>query len=93
VVLEDRFRVSQRRACRLTGQHRNTQRRPVPLADIEEQKLKRRIRELARRHVRWGGVFQESCHSLAAIQAAWIKGSARSGSGSSVGLLIHTSAG
>jgi transposase InsO family protein len=54
VVLEDRFRVSQRRACRLTGQHRNTQRRPVPLADIEEQKLKRRIRELARRHVRWG---------------------------------------
>ena len=54
VVLEDRFRVSQRRACRLTGQHRNTQRRPVPLADIEEQKLRRRIRELARRHVRWG---------------------------------------
>ena len=54
MVLEDRFRVSQRRACRLTGQHRNTQRRPVPLADIEEQKLKRRIRELARRHVRWG---------------------------------------
>jgi len=26
----------------------------VPLADIEEQKLKRRIHELARRHVRWG---------------------------------------
>jgi transposase InsO family protein len=25
----------------------------VPLADIEEQKLKRRIRELASRHVRW----------------------------------------
>ena len=54
VVLQDRFRVSQRRACRLAGQHRNTQRRPVPLADIEEQKLKWRIRELARRHVRWG---------------------------------------
>jgi putative transposase len=47
-------RVSQRRACRLTSQHLNTQRRPVQLADIEEQKLKRRIRELARRHVRWG---------------------------------------
>ncbi|WP_255113534.1 DDE-type integrase/transposase/recombinase [Synechococcus lacustris] len=43
VVLHDRFRVSQRRACRLTGQHRNTQRRPVPPADIEEQKLKRRL--------------------------------------------------
>ena len=54
VVLQDRFRVSQRRACLLAGQHRNTQRRPVPLADIEEQKLKRRISELARRHVRWG---------------------------------------
>ena len=40
-----------------------------------------------------GGDFQESCHSLAAIQAAWIKGIARSGSGSSVGLFIHTSAG
>jgi len=39
------------------------------------------------------GDFQESCHSLAAIQAALIKGSARTGSGSSVGLFIHTSAG
>ena len=39
------------------------------------------------------GDFQESCHSLAAIQAAWIKGSARTGSGSSGGLFIHTSAG
>ena len=54
MVLQDRFRVSQRRACRLAGQNRNTQRRPMPLADIEEQKLRRRIRELARRHVRWG---------------------------------------
>ena len=40
VVLDDRFQVSQRRACRLTAQHRNTQRRPVPLADIEEKKLR-----------------------------------------------------
>ncbi len=54
MVLEDRFQISQRRACRLAGQNRNIQRRPEPLADIEEQKLKRRIRELARRHVRWG---------------------------------------
>jgi len=53
-VLQDRFRVSQRRACRLAGQNRNTQRRPEPVVDIEEQKLRRRIRELARRHVRWG---------------------------------------
>jgi hypothetical protein len=40
VLLEDRFRVSQRRAYRLTGQHRKTQGRPVQLADIKEQKLK-----------------------------------------------------
>ena len=53
-VLQDRFRVSQRRACRLAGQNRNTQRRPVAVAAIEEQKLRRRIRELARRYVRWG---------------------------------------
>jgi hypothetical protein len=46
VVLQDRFRVPLRR--------------PVPLADIEEQKLRRRIRELARRHVRWGPLCQES---------------------------------
>jgi hypothetical protein len=39
------------------------------------------------------GDFQERCHSLAATQAAWINGSSRIGSGSSVGLLIHTSAG
>jgi putative transposase len=38
----------------LVGQNRNTQRRPVPQVDIEEQKLRRRILELARRHVRWG---------------------------------------
>ena len=48
VVLQDRFRVSQRRACLLAGQNRNTQRRPTPLAYIEEQKLRSRIRELQR---------------------------------------------
>ena len=46
--------MSQRRACRLAGQNRNTQRRPVPVTALDEQKLRRRIRELARRHVRWG---------------------------------------
>jgi hypothetical protein len=42
---------------------------------------------------RVGGDFQERCHSLAATQAAWINGSAMTGSGSSVCLLIHTSSG
>jgi putative transposase len=54
VVLQGRFQVSQRRACRLAGQNRTSQRRPVPVVGIEEQKLRRRIRELAQRHVRWG---------------------------------------
>lgn len=54
MVLQDRFRVSQSRACRLAGHNRNTQRRSIPVAVIEEKKLRRRIRELARRHVRWG---------------------------------------
>ena len=53
VIIEDRFLVFQRRACRMTKQHRNTKRRPVPPADIEVQKLKRRIRELARRLDGW----------------------------------------
>jgi putative transposase len=54
VVLQERFRISQHRACHLTGQNRSTQRFPMPVADIEEQKLRQRIRDLARRHVRWG---------------------------------------
>jgi hypothetical protein len=54
MVVQDRFQVSQRRACRLAGQNRNTQRRPMPVAAIEEQKLRWRIRELVRRHGRWG---------------------------------------
>ena len=33
--------MSQRRACRLAGQNRNTQRRPVPATAIDEQKLLR----------------------------------------------------
>lgn len=54
MVLQDRFRVSQRHACGLACQNSNTQRRTVPLADVEEQKLSQRIRELSRSHVRWG---------------------------------------
>ena len=46
--------MSQRRACRLASQNRNTQHRPVAVAAIGEQKLRWRIRELARRHVHRG---------------------------------------
>jgi transposase InsO family protein len=54
VALVDRFGVSERRACRLVGQHRSTQRlvcRPRP---AQEDKLRRRLREIARAHPRWG---------------------------------------
>ncbi|HET9733486.1 MAG TPA: IS3 family transposase [Acidimicrobiales bacterium] len=53
-VLLDRFGVSERRACRLVGQHRSTQRRPPRPVPEEEQKLRGRLREIAREHPRWG---------------------------------------
>jgi putative transposase len=51
--LQGRFGVSQRRACRLTSQHRSSQRyrrRLVP----EEALLRQRLQLLARRHPRYG---------------------------------------
>lgn len=54
MALVDRFGVSERRACKVTGQHRSTQRlacRPIP---EEEDKLRRRLRDIAREHPRWG---------------------------------------
>jgi hypothetical protein len=54
VGLVDRFGVSQRRACRVAGQHRSTQRlTPRPRPEGEE-KVRRRLWEIARRHPRWG---------------------------------------
>jgi transposase InsO family protein len=51
--LQGRFRVSERRACRLTSQHRSSQRyRRRTLAD--ELLLRERLRLLARRHPRYG---------------------------------------
>jgi len=57
------------------------------IKDNEEQEV---IQRLSGAEFLWRGDFQGRCHSLAATQAAWIKGSARIGSGSSGGLLIHT---
>jgi Integrase core domain/HTH-like domain len=54
VVLVDRFGVSQRRACRVVGQHRSTQRLAPRHRPAEEDKVRRRLREIARRHPRWG---------------------------------------
>jgi putative transposase len=54
VLLQDEFGVSQRRACRVVGQHRSTQRLPPPGPDDEELQLRRWLRAFARRRPRWG---------------------------------------
>ena len=48
------FRVSERFACRVVGQHRSTQRHSIKVVDIEEAKLRRRLREFAAEQIRWG---------------------------------------
>jgi putative transposase len=61
VALTERFGVSERRACVVTGQWRSTQRlacRPMP---EEEDKLRRRLRDIARKHPRWGW---KTAHSI-----------------------------
>lgn len=52
--LQQRFGVSQRRACRVAGQHRSTHRRPARPRPDAEDKLRRELRRIARAHPRWG---------------------------------------
>ncbi len=53
-TLQERFGVSERRACRVAGQHRSTQRKqPRPPCDAD-QRLASRLREIAKEHPRWG---------------------------------------
>ena len=51
--LQERFGVSERRACRVLGQARSTQRQ-VPKTKEEEGRLVARMLELVRRHPRYG---------------------------------------
>jgi putative transposase len=51
--LQETFAVSQRRACRVLGQPRSTQRQ-TPKISEEEGRLVRRMLELVRQHPRWG---------------------------------------
>jgi putative transposase len=48
------FGVSQRRACRVVGQHRSTQRLAPPVRSDAEQALRTRLRQIAAKHPRWG---------------------------------------
>ena len=55
------FRVSERFACRVVGQHRSTQRHGSRVVDIAEAKLRRRLREIAAEHIRWGRQMAYAC--------------------------------
>ncbi|MDQ3642140.1 MAG: IS3 family transposase, partial [Actinomycetota bacterium] len=54
VHLQGRFGVSERRACRVVGQYRSTQRKAHRPPPVTEDKLRRRLRAIARSHPRWG---------------------------------------
>jgi putative transposase len=52
-MLEDRLGVSERRACRIVGQHRSTHRRVAVRAGYDDA-LRGRLREISRERPRWG---------------------------------------
>ncbi len=52
--LQQTFGVSQRRACRAVGQHRNTQRWPTPSPTDAQEPLRQQLRLLAKEQPRWG---------------------------------------
>ena len=54
MVLQERYRASERLVCRVVGQHRSTQRHGGKVVSIEEAKLRHRLREIAAEHIRWG---------------------------------------
>lgn len=53
-TLQERFGVSERRACRVAGQHRSTQRKQPRPPRVEDERLAGRLREIAGDHPRWG---------------------------------------
>jgi len=52
-VVQERYRASERLSCRVVGQHRSTQRHGGKVVDLEETKLRQRLREIAAEHIRW----------------------------------------
>ena len=53
-MLAERFGVSERRACRVVGQHRSTQRAASAAPGSRTTSCARRLRAIARAHPRWG---------------------------------------
>jgi putative transposase len=60
-MLVDRLGVSERRACRICGQHRSTQRHEALRTDTDRE-LRLRLRGLSREHPRWG--YRRACRYL-----------------------------
>ena len=53
-MLVERLRVSERRACQITGQHRSTQRYGLRRGGERDDALRERLRRLSAEHPRWG---------------------------------------
>jgi putative transposase len=53
-TLRERFGVSERRACRVVGQHRSTQRLAEPVPSAEEFELRAWLRRFSMSRPRWG---------------------------------------
>jgi putative transposase len=53
-MLIERLGVSERRACRISGQHRSTQRHQLCRAADRDDALRERLRRLSAEHPRWG---------------------------------------
>jgi putative transposase len=54
VALRAQFGVTERRACRVVGQHRSTQRLKPPVPSDDELALRAFLRDFSRRRPRWG---------------------------------------
>ncbi len=65
-MLQDRLGLSQRRACRIAGQHRSTQRH-VPQVPDPDRKLRSWLRDFAKQHPRWG---YRRAHTVA-VREGW----------------------
>ena len=52
-MLQDRLGISERRACRIVGQHRSTHRHEPDVAS-DDQALRTELRSISRRRPRWG---------------------------------------
>jgi hypothetical protein len=53
-MIVERFGLSERRACQITGQHRSTQRSQPRRGGERDDALRARLRRLSSEHPRWG---------------------------------------